>query len=66
MKHAERDVQRVFDRWVNEEMTVLRRLPFGFEHVDHDDPHTFAVTDGTDEFVIEITVDVWKRQDGEL
>lgn len=56
------DVERVFENWIDEQLDYgSGRLPFGFEHVDHDDPWAFIVTDGEDEYVIEFSVDVIKQ-----
>jgi hypothetical protein len=57
-----RDIQRKFEDWIDSQIDYgSGRLPHGFEHVDHDDPWAFIVTDGKDEYVIEFSVDVIKQ-----
>lgn len=57
-------IRRKFEDWIDTQIDYGSRLPDGFEHVDHDDPWTLIVTDGTDEYVIEFSVDVIKQPRG--
>lgn len=56
-----RDIRSKFEDWIDEQVDYNGSLPAGFDYVDHDDPWTFLVTDGTDEYVVEVNVDVIKQ-----
>lgn len=56
MKKTDLDVARVFERWLEQKFTPAARLPAGFEYAHYNDPDLTIVTDGFDEFVIEVEV----------
>jgi len=59
------EIVRKFEEWIDQQIDYgSGRLPHGFEHVDHDDPWALIVTDGEDEYVIEISVDAIKQPRG--